>query len=144
VAEPIELPLSAPSLLTAIAGAPFSILTVLMLWQWFADRRDRRNAAQAQVADQAVGRTLSLVDQLQEELARANAGKDAVRAEIELLRAARWQLEDRWAEVREAAIAARAMVHDLQRCLGEDLTEFPPLSVIGGRSEAETGRLPHA
>ena len=122
-----------PALASAV-GLPSSVGAVVLLVSWLFDRRDKRSAAQGQIADQAVQRTLSLVDQLQEELVRATGAQNSYKREIDLYRSVRWQLEERMAELRDAAVAARAMVHDLQRRLGEEATEFPPLPAIGARA----------
>lgn len=117
----------------AAIGAPSSVAALVLLSQWLLDRRDKRAASQGQISDLAAQRILTLVDQLQEELARATAALDAHRHEIDLYRGLRWQVEDRIAEMRDAAIAARAMVHDLERRLGQEATEFPHLPEIIAR-----------
>ena len=77
--------------------------------------------------DQITRQLSVLVDQMRSELARQQTTADRYRQDLELLRAARYGLEDRMEELRDQAVAARAMVHELQRRLGVDETGFPPL-----------------
>ena len=49
--------------------------------------------------------------------------------EIDVLRQRRWRLDDLVAELHAHAIAARLLVHDLERQLGRNPTAFPPLPV---------------
>lgn len=84
-----------------------------------AYRAARRAASGAQL--------LQLVDQLQEELARVQAVVQGYSAEIERLRTARWALDDTLWQLRDAAIAARGMVHELERRMGVRETQFDRL-----------------
>lgn len=50
--------------------------------------------------------------------------------EIDQLRQRRWGLDELVGELHAQAIAARLMVHDLERQLGRDATPFAPLPVF--------------
>ncbi len=77
--------------------------------------------------DEASRRTMALMDQLQEELARCRIMIERYGVEIDQLRQARLCLLSNVVELRDAAIAARALVHQLQRQSGFPETAFEPL-----------------
>lgn len=83
-------------------------------------------------ADSFSARMNALADQLQEELARTKATVDSYAVDLVMLRSVRWSLEDGLVQTHIAALAARTLVHELQRSAGEPLTVFPPLPRSGG------------
>lgn len=89
-------------------------------WKWLAAWRDGRETAARQI-------TTELLDKLHADLEAARALLDRYRADLEALRAARWALNDAMTDLHAAALAARAMVHELERRLGEPETPFSPL-----------------
>lgn len=90
---------------------------------WHFKGRDARRADNAGIMQGAN----QLVDQLQEELVRTAALVGKYSDQLELLKAARYAIDDLIVELRDQTIAARAMVHELQARLGEPPTSFPPL-----------------
>lgn len=69
-------------------------------------------------------------------MARQTALADRYGAQIEELRGARMRLAAGWRELHGAAVAARAMVHELERAQGVPETPFsglPPLLGLDGR-----------
>ena len=77
--------------------------------------------------DEASRRTMQLIDQLQEEVARCRTMLDRYGVDIDRLRQVRISLLGHIAELRDAAIAARTMVHGLERRAGLPETPFDPL-----------------
>jgi cell division septum initiation protein DivIVA len=81
-----------------------------------------------------------LVDQLQEESVRVHQLRVSYLSELERLQQLRWQTQDQMAQVRDAAIAARLMVRELERKLGlpesrfDPLPPFPPVPAGGDTS----------
>lgn len=96
---------------------------------WLGARKSRAEVlhTEAQLGVTLGQRADRLIDQLQEELGRAQNVVRAYEADIRQLRRARWELDDTLMGLRDAALAARTMVHELQRRLGEPETPFPPL-----------------
>ena len=123
--------------MTAPAGAGLWFLVKELIGWWKG-----RTAERATAADQVLARTNQVTDQLQEELQRVYPLVALYMAEIELLRAARWQLMDAMGEVRDAAITARILVHEMQRRLGEDETEFAPLPTFPALGAGPRGPAP--
>ena len=77
--------------------------------------------------DETARRTLELVDQLQEEIARCRQVLDRYGVDIDDLRRARLGLLLQLGKLRDAAIAARTQVHALERRFGIEETTFDPL-----------------
>lgn len=73
----------------------------------------------------------TLVDQLQAERDYAARSSRAMMADLEKLRGIRFGLEAKLMEMRDACLAARVMVHELQRRLGMPETPFDPLPFPG-------------
>ena len=107
--------------LTAAGSGPLAVLKLLDMRA--ARRRNETASAEASLST----RTNALVDQLQEEVASARAALATYMTEINLLRRARWTLEDTMGELRDAATAARSMVHEMERRQGLPETLFTPL-----------------
>ncbi len=75
--------------------------------------------------------TTQVMVQIRAQLDWSQQQPDRYRAEIDQLRQLRYALDERMAALFEAAIAARTMVHELQRRLGEPDTVFAPLTPPG-------------
>lgn len=119
-----------PGITISGTQAGLSAAFIALLWpaavkigDWITQLRGQKVVQ----AESVTGQLNKLIDQLQEETARATATARAYEADLKLLRRARWGLDDTVAEIRNAALAARTMVHELQRRLGEAETLFPPL-----------------
>ena len=90
--------------------------------------------------DEASRRTMQLIDQLQEELTRCRTLLDRYGVDIDQLRQARLSMLSHMVELRDAAIAARTMVHSLERQAGLPETPFEalpgvaPASGVGGET----------
>ena len=92
--------------------------TMLKLFKWDPG---------APPADEVDNRSMQLIDQLQEELRSCRDLVARYGDELEALRLARLSLLASVQEVWEAAVAARAMVHALERRAGVAETAFDPL-----------------
>jgi hypothetical protein len=91
-----------------------------------------RVSAWGRTADKAAdpgvdSQVMGLIDQLQEEVRRVRALSDSYAAMLDQLRMARLTLFGEAQTLFSAAIAARAMVHQLQRQMGVPETPFDPL-----------------
>ncbi|GAB0119497.1 hypothetical protein [Acidisoma sp. 7E03] len=105
-------------------GSGISLPLVVTLYLTRRSQNLQRDQQKAAASAEAVGGLVQLNAALRAEL-------DRYIREIELLRSARWSVEDVLLELHSAAIAARAMVHDLQRSAGITLTDFPALPQPG-------------
>ena len=102
----------------AVIGTGFGGLgTFLLAW-----RRDRRDASGAQSR-----LTSDLLEQVRKQLEWSGAARAQYAVELEVLRASRYALEEVLLEMRDCAIAARALVHERERGMGVAETVFPPL-----------------
>ena len=79
----------------------------------------------------AAAATSQVIAQVRTQLDWSQQQHDRYRVEIEQLRQYRYTLDERMAALFEAAIAARTMVHELQRRLGDPDTVFAPLTLPG-------------
>lgn len=111
--------ISAAWVLLAVFGGPLFKWAAEVVTNWRADRRASGDSISEKMA--------SMIKLLSAELDRTTAISTRFGADLERLREARWTLEDQMQELRDQAIAARAMVHELQRRLGIAETDFPPL-----------------
>ena len=89
---------------------------------WVSLRRERRDDTGAQAK-----LTGDLLDQVRKQLEWSGTTRAQYAAELEILRAGRFALEDLLLEMRDQALAARAMVHERERALGMSETVFAPL-----------------
>ena len=92
--------------------------------------------------DETGRRTMELVDQLQEEIAKCRQLLERYGIDIDQLRRARVMMLLRLGELRDAAIAARTQVHHVERQFGLPETEFAPLP--GDLKELGMGEWPTA
>ncbi len=95
-----------------------------------ASREDARVRSQLTAQQQFERARAALMAQLQDDLDKARGAIDGYEAELAKLRRARGLLADAMVELRTAALAARAMVHELERRLGDPATVFRPLPSI--------------
>ena len=120
-------------MLTLACGIPaFRTLSELVKWiaGFGAGREDARARFKANAEQQFELARASLMDQMTAELAKVRATLDSYEAELAKLRRARVLFADAMVELRTAALAARAMVHELQGRLGDPKTVFDPLPSI--------------
>ena len=119
--------------LTLMLGLP-TFRTVSELVKWVAGfgagREDARARTKADAERQFELARASLMDQLRDDLAKARGTMDSYEAELAKLRRARALFADAMVELRTAALAARAMVHELEGRLGDPKTVFSPLPSI--------------
>jgi hypothetical protein len=97
------------------------------LLKWIAEVRGWAKSPQDRASEDLTKRSRVLLDQMQRELDRSRSLADRYAEELDQLRIARLRLYGQYQDVRDAAIAARAMVHDMQRAQGVGRTDFPPL-----------------
>ena len=121
------------AVLALVCGMPaFRTLSALIQWTagFLAGRQDARVQVQTNAHQQFEAARAALVSQLQTDLDRGRAIMDGYEAELAKLRRSRALFADAMVDLRTAALSARAMVHELERRLGEPATVFTPLPTI--------------
>ena len=98
---------------------------------WAALRQDRRTQAASvnQLSDLVIKSSREQLEQVMRQVGRYEG-------ELLTLRQARFALEDALVELRDSALAARTMVHELERALGRPETIFAPLPRPGLPAQA--------
>ena len=117
----------------AFAGAfvaPVLVWLVATRVQWRGVQVQERTE-RVKAEDSLSVRLNTLVDQLQAERDHWAVSHRSLLTDLEQLRGARYALEDTLMQVRDGALAARVMVHDLERRLGLPETRFDPLPYPG-------------
>ena len=126
-----------PTLAMALVIGLVALPALIPLLDWigrvFAWGRAAEDAAKPAVDSQVMG----LIDQLQEEVRRFRGLSDTYSAMLDQLRLARLTVFGEAQTLFSAAIAARTMVHQLQRQMGVPETAFEPLPEL--RPPAEIG-----
>ena len=121
------------AVLTLVCGLPaFRTVTELVKWigTFGAGREDARARAKVDAEQRFEAARDSLMSRLEAELRKAQGTMDGYEAELAKLRRARALFSDAMVELRSAALAARAMVHEMENRMGEPATVFRPLPSI--------------
>jgi hypothetical protein len=135
-----------PDLLRWLLGGSGLSMPLLLAW-YLATRRLSldRDRQRASTASGAVDGLVQFSGALQAEITKLKIEITRYSAEIEVLRAARWTVDEVLLDLHSSALAARAMVHDLQRSAGLPETVFPALpepawSALHRRGEPSVAR----
>lgn len=118
------------AVLLLLVGLPAFRITA-EFGRWFAGfvsgRHDASSKSKTTAQEQFEAARRELMQQMQADLNAARSTLQSYDMELSKLRRVRSALQEAMIDVRTAAVAARAMVHDLERRLHDPLTVFTPL-----------------